>query len=301
MHFPCRAVINSEYIEIGNKSGDTFVDVVRGLEGSSAISHNQDDYISNFYTAEVHNEGDGNFAERKHAHSGLEFAYYGGRYLINGKPKSLLTGNITLEDNETNYIFINTVLGNIETNIIRPDAMIPLFAVVTDSGNINTVIDERNGFTAPQPVMIVVDEKEGNGGTFTGYTDMTRDLNTIRINQILGASLDNNQITLPAGEYLIYASAPAHLVAQHVAWLESIDETVRTVLLLGSSEYTWRESWVQTFSLIQGKFVLSVETDLEIRHWCLHTRANNGFGVGNSRHSKNIWTQVKITRTGDAD
>jgi hypothetical protein len=55
----------------------------------------------------------------------------------------------------------------------------------------------------------VRDEKTlADGGTSTSsYTK--RDLNTVVTNEIAGASLSSNQITLPSGTYYINASAPA--------------------------------------------------------------------------------------------
>ena len=49
----------------------------------------------------------------------------------------------------------------------------------------------------------VRDEKAANtpGGTFTASAWQKRDLNTVKTNQISGASLASNQITLPAGTY----------------------------------------------------------------------------------------------------
>ena len=54
-----------------------------------------------------------------------------------------------------------------------------------------------------------------NGGTFTSGAWRTRDLNTVLTNTITGASLADNQITLPAGKYYVEASAPAYQTFAH--------------------------------------------------------------------------------------
>ena len=56
-------------------------------------------------------------------------------------------------------------------------------------------------------IMIVVDEKPSkmHGGNSIAATWQRRDLNTERVNTIVGASLASNQITLPAGKYKFHA------------------------------------------------------------------------------------------------
>lgn len=62
--------------------------------------------------------------------------------------------------------------------------------------------------------------KGTHGGTFTAGAWRTRDLNTVLTNTISGASLSNNQITLPAGKYYVEASAPTTIVHPGEAILE---------------------------------------------------------------------------------
>jgi len=135
-------------------------------------------------------------------------------------------------------------------------------------------------------ILHVRDEKAQNtdGGTFTKDAWRTRDLNTSKTNTIVGASLAANQVTLPAGTYWCDIKVPAHNVDQHQARLYNVTGAVE--VLLGTSETT-STSLVQTSSWIRGKFTLSGSTVLEVRHYCINTRATTGFG-----YAANITTEV---------
>jgi len=54
-----------------------------------------------------------------------------------------------------------------------------------------------------------------HGGSSVATTWTTRTLNTVVSNEISGASLSSNQITLPAGKYYFEASAPAYKINGH--------------------------------------------------------------------------------------
>jgi len=117
-----------------------------------------------------------------------------------------------------------------------------------------------------------------DGGTFTSGTEQTRDLNTVLTNEIAGASLAANQITLPAGTYFIEASAPANTVEHHKTRLRDI--TGGATLLPGTTEKTDAAGGglITTRSFVKGRFTLGVESDVELQHRCQDTRAGDGFG-----------------------
>jgi len=81
-----------------------------------------------------------------------------------------------------------------------------------------------NGYQGLDNVLVVIDQKTAgtNGGTFTSGARRTRDLNTVIVNRITGASLSSNQITLPAGTYRVEAFAPAQRVGSHQAYIRDI-------------------------------------------------------------------------------
>lgn len=145
-------------------------------------------------------------------------------------------------------------------------------------------------------ILIVRDQKTSatSGGTFTSGSWQTRTLNTTIVNNISGASIGSNQITLPAGTYLIRASAPAHRVNAHQTRLQDI--TNGATLLNGSSEYTEQAgAIVVTRSQIDGTFTLSGTSALQIQHQCQTTRSTDGFGLACS-FTTEIYTAVEIQR-----
>lgn len=127
--------------------------------------------------------------------------------------------------------------------------------------------------------LIVVDAKaQGtNGGTFSSGAWRTRDLNTVRHNGISGASVSANQITLPAGTYLVRGSAPALQVNNHKCRLQDITNGV--TLIGGTTEITEQmKAIVSNRSHIIGSITLAGSTVMEVQHWCSAGFATTGFG-----------------------
>jgi hypothetical protein len=137
----------------------------------------------------------------------------------------------------------------------------------------------------------VRDEKaqSTDGGTFTLGAWRTRDLNTTKTNEILGASLSTNQITLPPGVYYCVARAPAYAVAQHQSRV--YDTTGSAVLITGSN--TLCDTSALNNSHSAGRFTLSVESIIELQHRCTATRADNGFGT-DMNYGTEIYSEVQI-------
>jgi len=145
--------------------------------------------------------------------------------------------------------------------------------------------------------LIVNDTKTSgtDGGTFTLGDWRTRDLNTVQNNDISGASLASNQITLPAGTYLVIARAPAHEVTSHVSRL--YDTTGAAELVLGSIGFSQAStSDSDTDSSIYGVFTIGVESVIEVQHQSSATQATDGFGSAGSMTS-NIYTQIELRKT----
>lgn len=132
-------------------------------------------------------------------------------------------------------------------------------------------------FNTSQQIMHVYDKKSANGGTFTSGAWRTRDLNTIGINTINGASLASNQITLPAGAYFIQATAPAQGVSGHQARLFNV--TTSTTLAYGQNHFSVDYAYTSSASTISAHVTLSTSTVIELQHQCQVTMADFGFGT----------------------
>jgi hypothetical protein len=141
------------------------------------------------------------------------------------------------------------------------------------------------------------DEKSvgGNAGASTN-TYTTRDLTNIETN-ITGVSLSSNEFTLPAGTYLIEASAPATKVGFHKAKLVSDPSGTPVDVLIGTSESSDDTiGEINTRSFIKGVFTLSSSTTLAIQHKAENAVATWGFGIRSNLEEIEIYTQVKLIK-----
>lgn len=140
----------------------------------------------------------------------------------------------------------------------------------------------------------VQDQKAANtaGGGFTTGAWRTRDLNTVLTNEISGASLGSNQITLPAGTYYISAYATGQAVNAHKAKLRNT--TDGSDILIGSSAYTNAGVAFSTVSLVEGRFTLAAQKVLELQHACSNTKATDGFGLASNLGVVEVYSEVKI-------
>ena len=135
------------------------------------------------------------------------------------------------------------------------------------------------------------DEKTQNtaGGTFTSGAWQTRTLNTTQVNNITGASLSSNQITLPAATYYISATGPVNEVSQNQMKLRNI--TDGTDELLGVNNYALTGQNAGT-AVLSGVITITGTKTFELQHRASVTRLNNGFGM-----ACNFTTEVYATIT----
>ena len=141
----------------------------------------------------------------------------------------------------------------------------------------------------------VRDEKTANtsGGTFTSGAWRTRTLNTSVTNEISGASLSSNQITLPSGTYYIFGSANVgYSVGTHSAKLRNTTDSSDTII--GSSEYIATTDGVSNKSFVIGRFTISAQKVFELQHQCSNTVNTDGFGVNISFVANQVFADVQI-------
>lgn len=152
-------------------------------------------------------------------------------------------------------------------------------------------------FAMGPPLLYVRDEKAQNtvGGTFTSGAWQTRTLNTVKTNEIVGASLAANQVTLAAGIYEIDASAPAGAVNSHQAKLYNVTDAVD--LLIGTTEYTDAGTYVMLDSRVRGRFTITATKVIELQHRCQTTRATNGLGSA-ANLATEVYAELLVRRLG---
>jgi hypothetical protein len=139
------------------------------------------------------------------------------------------------------------------------------------------------------------DEKTSgtDGGTFTSGAFRTRDLNATQYNGITSASLASNQISLPAGTYLIEAEAPANRVDQHQLRVQNITDS--TTSILGQNIWCYSTNLVSNMARVSGVFTIAGTKTFELQHRCATTRAGDGFGLG-AAFGTEVYASITISK-----
>ena len=140
----------------------------------------------------------------------------------------------------------------------------------------------------------VRDEKDvtAHGGTAQAGANV-RNLNTIKTNEITGASLSSNQITLPTGTYYINASAPAWQVAYNHVYLYNTTDS--SVIIYGYNNYVNPTDGYGR-SHVHGRFTLASQKVLELRQWMNNTKTH-GLGLYSLNTEPSVYAEVEIWRT----
>jgi len=172
---------------------------------------------------------------------------------------------------------------------------------VTTAKIVNDAVTETKLSALANPfasqLLHVRDEKaiDSNGGNPTAGIN-TRDLNTIKTNEITGASVSSNEITLPAGTYYLDASSPAYKATRHHAYLYNTTDSATTIT--GTAEYNHSSYSVLTRSFIIGRFTISSQKVFTLRHYI---QSSNTAGLGLSSYyvsgNTSNYADVKIWRT----
>ncbi len=205
----------------------------------------------------------------------------------------------TLHDEDTDLTTETGITVYTTLKIIDPTYQaVDLYFTYKTVGDYNEAVDIndlRTDVTALElkhNLLHIRDEKaqNTNGGTFTQGVWRTRDLTTVKTNEITGASLAANQITLPAGTYDVEWSAPAYYVVNHQSKLYDITNTAD--LIIGTVEVAV-SGVVQTRSFGKGRFTIAVETVIELQHYCTTTRTPDGFGVP-SNFTTEVYSEIII-------
>lgn len=142
----------------------------------------------------------------------------------------------------------------------------------------------------------VVDQKTSGtaGAAATASTWNVRVLNTVLTNNISGASLSSNTITLPAGTYYIDAHAGTTLSNGSKARLRNTSDNSTTIV--GTSEYgnaSTSTSRNETYrSRVEGQFTIASSKNFQLQHWV--ASANGDFGEAVSSGEVEIYAVVQI-------
>lgn len=166
--------------------------------------------------------------------------------------------------------------------------------LLTADSSTTTGLKWANPGLNPSALLHVRDEKSAStqGGTFTSGAWRTRTLNTTKLNNITGASLSSNQITLPSGSYYIEAYAPGFRVDGHVAKLYNITDSADVII--GSNQSSGSTMTTMPPATVFGYFTISAQKTFELQHRCQTTAADIGFGIRNELGIGEVYAEVFI-------
>ena len=187
-------------------------------------------------------------------------------------------------------------MSTLETNLIQPSTGTTLtLGASGDTVTLGSGVVPRLGVFESQ-LLHVRDEKASGtpGGTFTTGAWRTRTLNTIKTNEITGASLSSNQITLATGTYYINAMAPGFNLGRHQTALYNITDS--SFEIIGSSEYGTASTNAVTRSFLNSRFTISAQKTFELQHRCETTDTTYGFGVDSVFSQVCVYAEVQIWR-----
>ena len=169
--------------------------------------------------------------------------------------------------------------------------------VLPDNTVISGAEDLGGGDAFSSQLLHVRDEKTASteGGTFTSGDWRTRTLNTSVTNEITGASLATDQVTLPAGDYFARWWAPVYSVERHSSRLQDVDTPA--TLLISRAAYSPSGSAGAQPSTGEGRFTLASETVVELQHRCSVTRNTDGLGVAGTFQTE-VFADLLIWKVG---
>ena len=134
-----------------------------------------------------------------------------------------------------------------------------------------------------------------SGGTFTSGSYVKRTLNTTVVNNITSCTLTSSVISLPAGTYQVFATAPAFQVTSHQTRLRNTTDS--TDIQFGSTEYSSSAGvYTQSNSILQTVFTIAATKNFELQHRCLNTRASYGLGAEAAFGNSEIYSSITITK-----
>jgi len=166
------------------------------------------------------------------------------------------------------------------------------FTALTDTAlGQGPVISSSGGALANGGVLFLQDqEPSGTGpGNLTGTTWNTRVLNQKVVDSI-GSVLSSNTFTLPAGIYVLRASASA-VNCNHQIRLYNVTDSAATALGSNSTSPIANT----TNSIIDCAFTITGSKTFEIGHWVSSTQAG---GIAISSGTSEIYTQVMVEKIG---
>lgn len=204
-----------------------------------------------------------------------------------GDPTKWLTFNVTARAAPSGYRNITVVNtgGSGANPFAQGDGVMLFFQRSGDKGD--------TGAVASWPTFYAREEQpsgtpaSATGVTFNGW--YARIVNTVKVNEITGASLSGNQITLPAGTYEFEGSMPG-TGSPFRARLQNISDGVS--IDLGTGEVAASGAYAR--SVLLGKFTIAATKVLGVQ--CYVNGSSFGSGQYTSSGSAEAYTEIRFRK-----
>lgn len=153
------------------------------------------------------------------------------------------------------------------------------------------------GGGAPDLLHVVQQTAAGvDGGSAAATTWNVKPLNVVRTNDIPGASLGSNQVTLPAGTYYAEARSEAYKIDHSKIRLRNV--TDGTTALIGTSSFGQNVDNDGTASELSGRFTIPGIKVFELQHWSRLAQTGTGLGLSTvgGDGEVNIYAELRIEK-----
>lgn len=134
-----------------------------------------------------------------------------------------------------------------------------------------------------------------DGGTTTTGALSTRVLNTVVTNEITGASLSSNQITLPTGVYWVDAKATIYEADGNALIFYNVTDAIS---LRGLNAFDSNTGAAQNTASIRGRVTIASQKVFELRHAITTGQTTTGFGKALSGSGLEIYADICIWKVG---
>lgn len=101
-------------------------------------------------------------------------------------------------------------------------------------------------------------------------------------------SVASNQVTLPAGTYLVKAMATANQIGVHALRLYNVTDSAVVVVGMACPE--------GANAYLVGKFTIAASKTFELQHRCSTTKADDGLGVATGFASHEMYSFLELVK-----
>ena len=165
------------------------------------------------------------------------------------------------------------------------------------SGKTITLPSVNNPFS--KELFHIVEEWPTNtaAGTSVALTQNIRALNTVVVNDIIGASLNAGtyQITLPAGEYIVEYASPAYKANAFCSVLYKLSPDTPSIIANGNNAYSNTTDASMAYSHGASVFVIGSTTVIQLRTYTESGKTTDGLGLPVNLAGRNErYSSIKI-------